>query len=378
MINNGGDVLLRSLLFWAMFLPLDARWAVWRRAGQRVVPVRVLSIASAAILAQVALMYACSGYYKLYGGWQSLDVLERILRSDCYAKPWAAALLEYPRLLALLGRVVLWSELVLPWLVFSPIGTRSLRLIVITWFAVLHLGIELALNVGLFSYVCWLALVLFLPSVCWDWLWIPAQTAAPTNVQEEVSTRSLGRRFKRVCCGALPAVMLAYVLLWNLSRLPQSWTAGLMPRGWERVAIATGLWQKWNLFQNPMDDDGWYVVVAHLDDGRDIDLLRDGAPADWDSYRKPRSISSRFPNHRWRKYYRNILAESAARYREPLCRYLAASWQRQHPQDGRIVSVELQYMQEMGEGPDEDDRFQQRFLQTVTFPTAPQDVSVRH
>ena len=107
-------------------------------------------------------------------------------------------------------------------------------------------------------------------------------------------------------------------------------------------------------------------MAARLDDDRVIDLLRDGAPADWDSYRKPNLVYARFPNHRWRKYYRNLVSDRSIIYREPLLRYLVRQWERAHPQEARIATVELQYMQELGDDVGEENRFQQRFLQTLT------------
>jgi hypothetical protein len=367
LVNNGGDVLLRSLLFWGMFLPLDARWALrWR--GSRLDQQRYLSVASAAILVQVAIVYGMAGYYKLHGAWNSPDALAQILRADCYAKPLAYVLVGYPGLLAWMGRATLWSELVMPWLVFSPIGTGPLRIAAIVWFAGFHLAIELTLTVGLFSYVCWLAWILFVPSNIWDRFVGTARVPeSQTGVAERVAPRAAGQACRAALWGGMLSLVLAYVALWNLSHLPGTWMTGVMPRSWKSVADVLGLRQKWNLFQRPMNNDGWYVGLARLDDGRAIDLLRGGAPADWDSYRKPPAIYRRCRNHRWRKYYRGLLSESLAEYREPLCRYLADRWQQSHTGQNRIETVELQYMQEIGTDAQEEDRFQQRFLCTLVL-----------
>ena len=168
LITNGGDVLLRSLLFWGIFLPLDGRWA-WRPLGGRPLPHRtVVSIATAAILLQIAVMYWVSGYYKLHGVWRSANGFQEILSADSYARPLAYVFIAHPGFLLWLGRLILWSELVVPWLLFSPVGTKYIRVAAMAWFGLFHLGIQLTLTVGLFAYTCWLAWVLFLPSDIWD------------------------------------------------------------------------------------------------------------------------------------------------------------------------------------------------------------------
>src|SRR5205085_8870461 len=56
LLGGGGEILLRLLLFWAMFLPLDAWWSV-DRARRREAPqpaVRVLSVPTAALFLQIA------------------------------------------------------------------------------------------------------------------------------------------------------------------------------------------------------------------------------------------------------------------------------------------------------------------------------------
>ncbi len=131
--------------------------------------------------------------------------------------------------------------------------------------------------------------------------------------------------------------------------------------------------QRWSLFQNAVRDDGWFVVAARLDDDRVVDLLRNGATADWESYRKPQYIYARFPNHRWRKYYRNLVGERWAVSREPLLQYLANRWQGAHPGEGKIRTVELHYMQEIGGDLGEEDRFQQRFLETLELDGSADD-----
>ncbi len=189
MITNGGDLLLRSLLFWGIFLPLDGCWAVRPRRGQSFPRDRTVSVASMAILIQVALMYWISGYYKLHGVWRSPDGLLEILKTDSYARPLAYVLIQHPVLVAWLARTALWSELILPLLVFSPWGTIPIRLLAIVWFCLFHVGIQLTLTVGQFAFACCLAWSLFLPSEIWN-RWVPMRDGTPAGLSLDGSIAS--------------------------------------------------------------------------------------------------------------------------------------------------------------------------------------------
>src|SRR5207302_9988395 len=60
MILQGGDVLLRMLLFWGMFLPLGVRYsldALLKPSTLAPQATRVFSVATVAMLLQVAFMY---------------------------------------------------------------------------------------------------------------------------------------------------------------------------------------------------------------------------------------------------------------------------------------------------------------------------------
>src|SRR5262245_1642878 len=96
-ILSGADILLRMLLLWGMFLPLERVWSVdrWLEKLRSNVPTqggaeRVLSIASVAILLQMALMYLFSAIFKSNTQWFRGDVIAGSLAHDFYASPPAA------------------------------------------------------------------------------------------------------------------------------------------------------------------------------------------------------------------------------------------------------------------------------------------------
>jgi hypothetical protein len=175
-IINAGDTLLHALLLWAVFLPLGGRWSVdARRRGVRGdgaipgdTPSAVCSPASAAILLQMALVYICTGIFKLANGdWWAGTSLYYVMSFDAYARPAAGWMLQHPELL----RALTWGTLALeiggPVAAFCPWFTGPIRLAVIVSFVLFHLGIELTMTVGLFSWVSLAGWLLFVPGGFW-------------------------------------------------------------------------------------------------------------------------------------------------------------------------------------------------------------------
>lgn len=172
LIINAGDTLMRVLLFWAMFVPWGRIWSVdaWRAAGggsNRFKP--VVSAGTAALLVQVCIIYWFTAIYKLLNeNWQAGEGLHNALAWGGYNKPLGIFLLERPEWMSALSYATIWLELIGPILVLLPWGRRYLRPAVIAAFFSFHIGIELCMYVGLFSYVSMAAWTLFLPSEFWN------------------------------------------------------------------------------------------------------------------------------------------------------------------------------------------------------------------
>ncbi len=380
LINNAGDALFRMLLFWSMFLPLGAVWSIdaWRGRKRDRLSFRaptnlngstnsVFSAGSVAIILQICIMYWASGWFKWNESWLSGNAMGEILAFDSYARPLASQCLEYPTLLKWASWSTLAIELVGPLLLLSPWRTQAMRLLVIAMFAGLHVGIELTLTVGLFSWVSLLAWSVLLPGSVWDFLArflgkraASGQGESASDGEENVDEISTGRaetpgvvswkRKAAFACQTIAGVLLVYVVVWNtLTLLPKSKDPSKQretPKPLARIRQLFVLHQKWSMFQKPSGYDGWYVILARLEDGRNVDLLRGGAEADWNSWDKPESIIRQSKNHRWRKYRRGLRIKKNANRRRAYCEYLVRQWDAEHPEGPRINRLELCYMQE--------------------------------
>lgn len=169
-IINSGDVLLRLLLFWSLFLPLNLKWSVDRTfaSNEQDLPKRVFSFGTAAIMAQAAFVYIFTWLLKTDFVWQDGQAITMALNIDQYTTPLANIALQFPRLLALTSLGVYWFELLGPLLLFVPFKIGPLRTFLVFLFWLMHLGFGLFLTLGLFPWVSTLSLVPFLPTWFWD------------------------------------------------------------------------------------------------------------------------------------------------------------------------------------------------------------------
>ena len=170
MLQYGADHLLRMLLFWSMFLPLGCYWSIDRLRGvvAQGWPGRHLSMASAAILLQMFMLYFFSGLFKRNEIWQGGEGLYLAFSNDMFSKPLAHQFLEYPQLLEQASLVIPWLQFLVPFLLFVPWGTLRFRTLAIIVLAGFHVAIELLLATGVFQYVGLSGLMLFLPGKFWD------------------------------------------------------------------------------------------------------------------------------------------------------------------------------------------------------------------
>ena len=342
-ILNAGDDLCRMLLFWAMFLPLERSWSIDAlEPRRRLGATPVLSVASGAVLLQMAMMYLQSAFFKSTPDWFRGDVFAGTLAHDFYAKPAGAWLLQFPGLLSAMTLGVFVLEWIGPLLLFSPRCTARLRMAAIAGFAAMHLGIELSLNVGLFSWVSLAGLTLFLPAEFWQLRGLRRMVSPATEFQPSAKAE---REQTTVFYGAQAICLfsLLYVIVINLANLLGKSGAPTGPIGSRFLNTACGLGQKWNMFEDTPSNDGWYVARAKLRDGSEVDLLKNGAPVDLN---RPKDPAGLYPNHRWRKCFREMAYEDAKGFqvfRLPVSQFLCRRWNNQQPPEKQIAGFELIY-----------------------------------
>lgn len=144
---------------------------------------------------------------------------------------------------------------------------------------------------------------------------------------------------------------LLYVIVTNLRTLPLPSHAHPPPPPASFLRTACGLAQKWNMFDETPSRDGWYVSIATLRNGATVDLLRDDAPIDWT---RPDNPAALYPNHRWRKLFREMAYEDVIGYqifREPVAEYLCRQWNQRQSPEKQIEQFEFYYCMEQKSQP---------------------------
>ncbi len=354
-VLQAGDALLRMLLFWAMFLPLGARWSIDSRHRRREWPVdhQWLSMGSAALLLQVCMMYWFTAALKTDPTWWDGRAVWYALHIDLYATPLGVWLRDHTWLTSALTHATIWLEIFGPIFAISPWASAPLRIAMIASFWGLHLGIAATMSIGLFPYICMLAWCVFLPRAFWDRLLgrFPglrrerdADDPALIRPAAQSTVLSLWRRRSCWASQLLCGVCLLYVLAWNVRTLDFTYWSRFFPPSANGLAHWLRLDQRWNMFApGPMLNDGWYIVEGLTVGGDRIDLWRAGRPVIAD---KPHLPSAEFTSQRWQKYMMNLRSQRQEGHRLLYLHYMCQQWNQQHEGDDQVVELQLVYMQE--------------------------------
>ena len=187
LLENGGDVVLGLLAFWTMFLPLGRRFSIdalraslraddgrdipsLGAAADRPLDTRpVVSIAVAALLLQMATIYAFNALNKFGPEWHDGSAVYFALHQDrvvTHLGVWMRESLPAPLLRAASwGSIV--AEFALPALLLTPWFQRRARHLAIALVFSLHFGFALCMNLGLFSMTMWSWLPVLLGTRDW-------------------------------------------------------------------------------------------------------------------------------------------------------------------------------------------------------------------
>ncbi|MBD2723973.1 HTTM domain-containing protein [Hymenobacter armeniacus] len=367
LIGQGGDDLLRMLLFWGIFLPWGRVWS--RDARHQPAPARLsyFSAATVAYVVQLALLYWCTALLKNGTEWtRDGTALYYAFSLDQLLLPGGRLLYPYPGLLRVLTFGAYFTELLLPFALFIPVGVRWWRLLVVGVLFFFHLTISVTLFVGLFFLINWASVLGLLPPVALDWLerrlgpvlgrlgprvqrwryWLPAwqapwrlrleRTAPPTEQDQYLARRARD---------LFVALVLTYICLWNLHDVALLRPArGIFPDRLRWFGYLLRVDQHWGMFAPTVfKDDGWYIFEGTTASGSVLDLNRAGVPV---NYAKPAAVVSLFKNDRWRKYSENYLFVDNAWMRPYYCNYLLRIWH-ENPAHPPLRHLSVVYMKEV-------------------------------
>lgn len=168
-INSGADDLLRMVLFWSMFLPLDRYWS-WSKMHYNFPNLKyICTIGTIAFIVQQIFLYWVTAYLKLGPEWyMSHSAVYEILSLETFRLPFGNILYAYPRLMNGISWLSMAAEFVGPILIIFPFFHNFSRILGILMISLLHLGIMTNIGVGIFPFVSIVALLALLPERFWD------------------------------------------------------------------------------------------------------------------------------------------------------------------------------------------------------------------
>jgi hypothetical protein len=325
---NAGDIWLACQMFWAMFLPLGARWSVdaWRSqsrdpAGQPIVAVR--SVASAALVLQLVAVYLGAGLSKCNASWFAGDALAHALSVHDHGTPLGMALGMLPWLTRPLQWSVFVVEIGLP-LILLALPSAAVRGSIVAVFIAFHAAIWLAMTVGLFAaigIVAWLPLI---PSAAWT---RGRAEAAPAPV-------GLGRTASWACglAGLVAGASFIHQVT-PLGRRP-------LPRPVVAAINLCCLPQEWAMFGGVPAQEQWVYGRGLLADGSLVDLLRGGRPLEDE---RPAGGFTTLPHHRWHKFFWVLPQPRVRIFALPAAAALARDWNARHAGGRQVVALEIRF-----------------------------------
>jgi hypothetical protein len=302
-INHAGDVLLRLLLFWAMFLPLgkrfgvDALWDLDEVEGPRSAP----SIPSVAFTLQVVCVYLFAFLWKSGTEWHNGTALEYALNIEQMATPFGQWLLDHPALLPALTHIARYGELAIAFLLVLP--WQLPRLLAVIAMIALQLGFGFALRVGHFPYIAIIAALALLPPVIWTRS-NALSSGASSFPRDWKSVGNATPLHQGLWVRVTATAALIAILWFNFATL--RWVP--LPRFVESPIALLRIDQEWSMFApRPLEPDGFYVIVGTDRSGTQRDIWLD-RPADDSIWQKPtaRDMNAQYPSERWAVYMMDL------------------------------------------------------------------------
>ncbi|HMO14091.1 MAG TPA: HTTM domain-containing protein [Pirellulaceae bacterium] len=353
MINTSGDMLLKMLLFWSMFLPLGAYWSLdARRRGGAIVK-QVTSFATAGVILQLLYMYLFTGFSKCNEVWFRGEALEYVMQLSIYTRESSQWVVQFPWLMKVASWLTVFGEIIFPLLLFLPFWNQATRWFNILSFWLLHLMISFTMAIGLFSYISMAGWLPLLPTRFWemplvvrvcrvlDLIFVsnkPAQRRqlrfllwqGNLRLARKLVLLRAGTRWwaNAVCCLAI-----VYFLWWNVSNI----YGKLMPRPLMLVGASLNVDQIFHMFDIPPQHNPWFVYEAELANGEEVDIFRN-LPVTHD---RPDYARLTIPNHYWRKLHHNLCHPNFVKFREPLVLYAVRRWNAAHGPDEQVVYMKL-------------------------------------
>jgi hypothetical protein len=327
LVAHGGDNVLRVLLFWSMFLPLDGSKSL-EGQGRRM---DHLSPAGVAFILQICAVYWFAFAEKMDPIWLTeRSAVYYTLHLDMFATSLGVGLRDSPELMRLLAVATLALEFLGPLLAISPVVTTPLRLVAVVSFIGFHAGLALTMRLGTFPWICTAAWLALLPGPVWrmwDRRWVPSWTVRPS--------RLTGRLGSLLVVGAVLIITLGLLAPPLRPPAPNDVSTS------RRLLSMMGWTQRWPMFApHPTTEDGWYVIQGVTAGGGRVDVWGGGTSTG----NRPTDFGAAYRDTRWLGYLYLIRSARYESFRGYFGQYLCRAWSKRHGE--QIDSISIAFVSE--------------------------------
>lgn len=186
--GHGGDMYMRIILFWAMFLPTSSYFSVDRSffSTKRRKVKRPLAVCGGtiAVITQVCIVYVFSYLHKTGDEWHVYGTSTHYaLMLDYFRLPMGNIFLHFPNLMRVLSFAVLYYELLGSLLFFVPVYTGFFRALGSILFMIMHVGFGSCMGLGIFSPISCTSLSTLLTPWFWDEIVFPWLSKGVDKIQ---------------------------------------------------------------------------------------------------------------------------------------------------------------------------------------------------
>lgn len=355
LILQGGDDLLRMVLFWGIFLPWGARYSCdailsEKKFGQP----QLLTVATVAYLLQICYIYTGSALLKGPEWSRDYTAMYYVYGLDQIAYPVTRYLFYYPSLLKWMTAAAYYFELFVPVLFFIPVAHQWFRYLGVLLIMGFHFFNSVTLLIGMFPLIGIATCVGMLPAKAMDHfekvvggirsVVRGSFGSIASGIRKMVPWRepvyAIPQWQERVKAAVL-IFLVVFVFDWNFSNL--SFVHSKLSDNLRFIGYSLRLDQNWGMFApGVFKDDGWFVYEGKTAEGECFDLQCPDQPI---SYKKPSAVTSLFKNDRWRKYGENMILTYNTYMRGYFANYYRRIWNEAHP-ERRIKELQLVYMSE--------------------------------
>lgn len=347
-ILSGADKLLCTILFFAIFLPLNAYYSIDSILdfSRKNTPKKTFSAATFAYFIQIGIVYFFSALHKRGKEWhEEASAVYYALSFDQLVNSIGKWFLNFPDLLKILAHLVWWFEFLGPVLLFIPFFTTAFRLLIIAGFYLMFFGFGLCLNLGIFPWACAVSLIPFIPSWLWDKLSLKLKIANEGKLEIKLF-KYLRKRPLNIELSYFENVLVTFFLLIvlssNISAFIPNYKHPTYLKSFMRLA---SLNQNWDMFARlPVPGDGGYVLLARLQNGRLIDLFRKDQVLDW--YKPTYIFQSKYNSVYWYKYFKKLRKGKNKMYLQRFSNYLCHKWNSKHDYVEHIDKLYVFFMPE--------------------------------